>query len=59
VASSSLTGLCKVDHSVHRDNLDVDGLGDALIGAAIGNAIIPGLGGVIGGAVAGRFGVNY
>ncbi len=42
--------------SVHSDNLDVGGLGDALIGAAIGNAIIPGLGGVIGGAVAGRFG---
>jgi hypothetical protein len=42
--------------SVHSDKLDIDGLGDALIGAAIGNAIIPGLGGIIGGAVAGRLG---
>lgn len=41
---------------MHSDKLDVGGFGDALIGAAIGNAIIPGLGGVVGGAVAGRFG---
>ena len=41
--------------SVHSDKLDVDGLGDVLIGAAIGHAILPGLGGIIGGGVAGRF----
>ena len=41
--------------SVHSDRLDVDGLGDVLIGAAIGHAILPGLGGIVGGAVAGRF----
>lgn len=41
--------------SVHSDRFDVDGLGDVLIGAAIGHAILPGLGGIVGGAVAGRF----
>lgn len=42
--------------SVHNDKFDVDGFGDALIGAAVGHAILPGLGGIIGSAVAGRFG---
>ena len=40
---------------MHSDRFDVDGLGDVLIGAAIGHAILPGLGGIVGGAVAGRF----
>jgi hypothetical protein len=35
---------------VHSDKLDVDGLGDALIGAAIGQTILPDLEGIIGGA---------
>ncbi len=35
---------------MHSDKLDVDDLSDAFIGAAIGNAFIPGFGGIIGGA---------
>jgi len=41
--------------SAHSDRLDISGLSGTLIGAAIGNAIIPGLGGILGGAVTGNF----
>lgn len=41
--------------STHSGQLDINELSNTLIGAVIGNAAVPGFGGVLGGAVAGNF----
>ncbi|MEW7987815.1 MAG: TIR domain-containing protein [Candidatus Thiodiazotropha endolucinida] len=40
--------------SIHSENIDFDGTAATVLGAVIGNALIPGLGGLIGGGLAGN-----